>query len=110
MKKEVDTSNATKEFLDLYNVYVHYISTYHPESNGQVENRNRKIIKYIRLLGGTEKNWDEILPVALWALRTCKSKVTKFSSFELLYGRTDLQPFKLTIAYNEETPYLSRSF
>ena len=64
------TSNATKGFLDLYNVYVHYISTYHSESNGQVENRKREIIKYIRLLGGTEKKWDEILPVALWALRT----------------------------------------
>ena len=69
------TSNATKGFLDLYNVYVHYISTYHSESNGQVENRKREIIKYIRLLGGTEKKWDEILPVALWALRTCKSEV-----------------------------------
>jgi len=37
----------------------------------------------------------------LMAIRTCKRKVTKFSSFELLYGRTDLQPFELTIAYND---------
>jgi len=110
------TSNATKGFLDLYNVYTHYTSTYHPESNGQVENRNREIIKYIRLLGGTENNWDEVLPLALWALRTCKSEVTKFSSFELLYGRTDLQPFELTISYNDRNidetyeEYLIRKF
>jgi len=110
------TSDTTKGFLDLYGVYVHYTSTYHPESNGQVENRNREIGKYLRLLGNNQKDWDEILPSALWALRTCKSEVTKFSSFELLYGRTDLQPFELSLDINDrhihETTeeYLIRKF
>jgi len=45
------TSDKTKAFFDLHDVYVHYISTYHPASNGEVENRNRKICKYLRLLG-----------------------------------------------------------
>ena len=110
------TSDTTKGFLDLYGVYVHYTSTYHPESNGQVENRNREIGKYLRLLGNNQKDWDEILPSALWALRTCKSEVTKFSNFELLYGRTDLQPFELSLDINDrhihETTeeYLIRKF
>jgi len=29
-------SEKTKSFLDLYGVYVHFTSTYHPESNGEV--------------------------------------------------------------------------
>jgi len=91
------TSDKTKAFLDLHDVYVHYVSTYHPESNGAIENRNREICKYLRLLGEQNKQWDEILPSALWALRTCKNETTKYSSFELLYGRRDLQPFELTI-------------
>jgi len=90
-------SDKTKAFLDLNDVYVHYISTYHPASNGQVENRNREIAKYLRVLGTKTDNWDEVLPSALWALRTAKNEVTKFSSFELLYGRRDLQPFELMI-------------
>jgi len=28
-----------KSFLDLNDAYVHHISTYHPMSNGEVENR-----------------------------------------------------------------------
>jgi len=91
------TSDKTKAFLDLHDVYVHYISTYHPASNGEVENRNREICKYLRLLGEKDHQWDETLYSALWALRTSKNEVTKYSSFELLYGRRDLQPFELSI-------------
>jgi len=38
---------------------------------------------------------DLVLPFALWALRTSKNSVIKYSSFELLYGRRDQQPFEL---------------
>jgi len=47
------------------------------------------------VLENNETNWDEILPSTLWALCICKSEVTGFSSFELLYGRHDLHPFEL---------------
>jgi len=78
-----------------YAVIVRFITIYHPASNGEVENRNKEISKYLRILGNSEEDWDDVLPCALWALQTCKNEVTKFSSFELLYGRKDLQPFKL---------------
>ncbi|KAG4096636.1 hypothetical protein H8356DRAFT_1326287 [Neocallimastix lanati (nom. inval.)] len=45
----------------------------------------------------SRSNLDETLYSALWALRTCKNEVTKYSHFELLYGRRDLQPFELTL-------------
>ena len=35
------TSDMTKIFLDLNDVYVKFTATYHPESNGMTENRNR---------------------------------------------------------------------
>jgi len=88
-------SDFTKIFLDLYDVYIKFTVTYHPESNGLTENRNREIGKLLRLLASKEKEWDLVLPFALWALRTLKNSVTKYSSFELLYGRRDQQPFEL---------------
>ena len=100
-------SDKTKAFLDLHDVYVHFVTTYHPESNGEVENRNKEIVKYLKLLGNQEDDWDDILPSALWALRTCKNEATKFSSFELLYGRKDIQPFELTINYQKRNKYES---
>jgi len=101
------TSDKTKAFLDLNDVFVHYVSTYHPASNGEVENRNKEISKYLRLLGDRNNNWDEILYSALWALRTCRNEVTKYSSFELLYGRRDLQPFEVSINVEKRNPFES---
>jgi len=89
------TSDMTKMFLNLYDVYVKFTTTYHPESNGLTENRNKEIGKLLRLLGKKNKDWDEVLPSALWALRTTKNTVTNHSSFELVYGREDQQPFDI---------------
>jgi len=89
------TSDMTKIFLDLYDVYVKFTTTYHPESNGLVENRNKEIGKLLRLLGEENKDWDEVLPSTLLALRTTENSVTKHSSFELVYGREDQQPFDI---------------
>jgi len=100
------SSDKTKAFLDLYGTYVQFVSVYHPESNGMVENRNKEIGKYLKILCDNKALiWDEILPSALWALRTCKNETTKFSSFELLYGRRDLQPFELTVNLDKKEPF-----
>ena len=101
-------SSQTKGFLDIYNVYIKPATTYHPETNGKVENRNKEIGKYLRLLSEQEKDWDDILPSVLWAIRTTKSEKTKFSSFELLYGRRDKQPFELMVNLDQAEPYESR--
>ena len=98
-------SSQTKGFLDIYNVYIQPSAGYHPETNGKVENRNKEISKYLRLLGNQERDWDEILPSALWALRTSKSEKTGFSSFELLYGRRDKQPFELLVNLDQKEPH-----
>ena len=109
-------SDKTKAFLDLHDVYGQYITTYNPTSNGEVENRNREIYKYLRLLGENNKQWDETLYNALWALRKSKSEITKHSSFELLYGRRDLQPFELSMnidrrnEFENEEEYVLRKF
>ena len=101
------TSDMTKIFLDLYDVYVKFSTTYHPETNGLTENRNKEIGKLLRLLSEKHKEWDEVLPSALWALRTTKNSVTNHSSFELVYGREDQQPFDIaarpTIGINKSS-------
>jgi len=96
------TSDMTKIFIDLYDVYIKFTSTYHPESNGLTENRNKEIGKLLRLLGSKYREWDEILPSALWALRTAKNSVTGHSSFELVYGREDQQPFDIAARPTKE--------
>jgi len=88
-------SDMTKMFLDLYDVYMRFSTTYRPETNGLTENRNKEIGKLLRLLGNKQKEWDKVLPSALWALRTTKNSVTNHSSFVLVYEREDQQPFNI---------------
>jgi hypothetical protein len=64
-----------KVFLDLYDVFVKFVVTYHPELNGITENRNKEIGKLLRLLGKKNHDWDEVLPSALWALRITKNTI-----------------------------------
>ena len=90
-------ADVTKATIDLYGSYVRFISPRHPEANGQVENANREIVKILRHTCERQKEWDNSLSATLWALRTSKSSVTGFSSFELLYGRKDLWPLSVTI-------------
>ena len=99
------TSDYSKIFLDLYDTYIHFVSIYHPESNGLVENRNREIGKQLRFLVEEYNDWDKYLPIALWALRTSISSSTGFSSFELLYGRKAMLPIELVLmeTYSGET-------
>jgi len=94
----------TKIFLDLYGTYIHFVVRYHPPSNGLVENRNREIGKQLRNFAGDNDDWDQLLPLALWAIRSAKSSVSGYSSFELLYGREDMLPTEVVLLNSLETP------
>ena len=97
-------SDYSKIFFDLYRVYIHFVASYHPPSNGLVENRNREIGKQLRNFAGKNDEWDTLLPLSLWAIRTAKSSVSGYSSFELLYGREDLLPTEITLLNSLEEP------
>jgi len=43
-------ADMTRIFLDLYDVYIHFFTEYHLETNDLTENRNREIGKYLGLL------------------------------------------------------------
>jgi len=90
-------ADVTKTMIDLYGSYVRFIAPRHPEANGLVENRNKEIEKILRHLCNQQSNWDDYLNATLWALRTTKSSVTGYSSFELLYGRKDLWPLSVVL-------------
>ena len=44
-----------KGFLDLYGIYILSAILYHPETNGKIEDCNKEISKYLRLLSEKEK-------------------------------------------------------
>jgi len=64
----------------------------------------------LRLLGKKNQNWNEVLPSALWALRTAENTTTGYSSFELVFGREDQQPYDIAVRTMENAVNLMTKF
>ena len=64
-----------------------YSSTYHPQTNGQIEVVNKSMWNLLRILiGDHPKQWDQLLAQAEYACNDCPNKSTSKSPFQIVYG------------------------
>lgn len=71
---------------------------YHPQTNGECENRNRTLKSRLKLACKLE-NWDLFLPEAIHQMNSAKHSVTKLSPFEIETGYPGENPndkYKIT--------------
>lgn len=99
MVSDNGTQFKGKKFLELMETYqIEHHTSYvaYPQSNGQVENANKTIIKGIeKRLEEAKGLWvDELLNV-LWAYRTTPRKATNETPFKLAYGTDALVPVEI---------------
>jgi transposase InsO family protein len=74
-----------------------------PQSDGMVERVNRTIEDVLSIAcGGDAANWSEHVAEIEYAINTRVSSVTKFSPYELVYGRLPPGPVYTDVLTNDE--------
>ena len=87
-------------------------SSYNPKANGLVERLNQTITKSIKKMTlDHPQDWDRYIPYALMAYRTRVHSTTKFSPFQLLFGRkmNTFDNWTSKLSEEEELMILKRS-
>jgi hypothetical protein len=84
------------------NITKKFTSSYNPRTNGQAERSNQTFTRIIQKLSiDNPSNWTDYIPFALLAYRTKVHKSTKFSPYELVFGRK-MNEFKNWTTENDE--------
>ena len=77
-----------KALLELHGISRRLITAYRPQANGQVERYNRTILSVLlKLAGNTPQLWPQWLDFVMLVLRTAVHRSTKFTPFQLMFGR-----------------------
>ncbi|GJY76055.1 reverse transcriptase domain-containing protein [Tanacetum coccineum] len=89
-------NSQLEKALQKYIVTHKLSTTYHPQTNGQIEVTNRAIKRILeRSIGYNPKNWSEKLDDALWAFRTAYKTPTGCTPFRLVYGKACHLPMEI---------------
>lgn len=89
------TSNLIVELMKKYMIHHGTSSSYHSQANGQVEITNREIEEFLNKIVSIHKwDWVTWLLEAIWAYQTRWKSTTRFTPFELLYGKFASMPIK----------------
>jgi len=82
-------SQAFDELTKILNIKKLRTTPYHPQTDGQTERYNRTLINTLSCyVDKYQQDWDEFLPVCLFAYRSARHATTGYSPFELMYGRS----------------------
>ncbi|SAL94812.1 hypothetical protein, partial, partial [Absidia glauca] len=81
-------NNVVTQFLELIQVNHKVTSIYHPQTNGMAERINGVVVGSLKkLVLDNKKQWDQLLPVALYAYRIKIHTHLKISPYEALFGQ-----------------------
>ena len=72
-------------------------TAYHPQSNGALERSHQGLVDYIKHYTEQYKTtWDKWIDFAIFSYNTTPHTVTKFTPYELVFGRKSNLPSLLT--------------
>ena len=103
------TATVVEDLCTLYGVKKLRTSSYHAQTNGQVECMNQTLIRLIGKLDKDKKTcWSKHLPELLMAYNSTRSAVKGYSPHFLLFGRRPRIPVDYLFPTLRDTPHKSK--
>ena len=91
-------ASIVKEVCRIINTRRSHTTAYHPQTDGLVERFNGTLAEGLSMYVSThQKDWDEHLPIILFAYRVSPNATTQESPFYLLYGREPRLPIDASL-------------
>jgi hypothetical protein len=92
------TSNFWKHVMETTGTKLRMSTAFHPQTDGQTERVNRIIEEYLRhYVSAEQDNWDELLPLAEFALNDSYQESIGTTPFFLTYGQHPKRPAVRTL-------------
>ena len=85
-------STILRQTLDAFGMTKSRTTAYHPAGDGLVERFNRSLLQMLRAYVLHQNDWEEYLPLVLYAYRTAIHTSTGVSPFEFMFGRNAHKP------------------
>ena len=87
-----------QEIFKMLGTQVALSTAFHPQSDGLTERTNRTLETILRAtVKGTQDNWDDLLPMAEFAINDSINEATQSTPFELMYGTNPRKPLDLNL-------------
>ena len=97
-------ADVFKEVAEMLNIKMNMTTAYNPQADGQAEKAIGTLHNTLsKMIGSNHKNWDILIPYALWAYRTAVHATTKETPYFLVYGRDAINPIDIRIKQWSET-------
>ena len=103
------TATVVEDLCTLYGVKKLRTSSFHAQTNGQVERMNQTLIRLIDKLDKDRKTcWSKYLPELLMAYNSMHSALTGYSPHFLLFGRRPRIPVDYLFPTLQDKPHKSK--
>lgn len=85
------TSHMIENLLSQHKIKHRKSTPYHPQDNGKVEVTNQVLEGILtKVISSSRKDWADGLVEATWAYNTTSKTITRFTPYELAYGKKDM--------------------
>ena len=95
-------SNLLKILAKRFRIKQFRTTAFHPQSNGSLERSQYVLSEHLKQFVAKNSEWDDWLELATFSYNTTVHEATKFTLYELVFGKLAREPSSEPLLHNEK--------